>query len=151
MHCRIDVVTTWRNDVVNLSYLGIIQYYVAASHMRPVITLSPWSAWEPTTIGAMCTRTVRQCTDEVRDQYEKSSVHYRSRVVARFLNRLKISKALSDNIRDMAICYENSQQRATSLRLSYHMWRVFNSLHVVAKLVTVWQGLKRSIITCISD
>ena len=45
-HCRTDVVTTtWRNVVVNPSYLGIIPYYVAASRTGPVITrtVSPWS------------------------------------------------------------------------------------------------------------
>ena len=46
---------------------------------------------QPPTIGEICTRTVRQSTDELRDQYEKSSAHFGRRVVARFLNRLKIS------------------------------------------------------------
>ena len=37
------------------------------------------------------TRTVRQSTDELRDQYENSSAHFGRRVVVSFLNRLKIS------------------------------------------------------------
>ena len=40
---------------------------------------------------ATCTRTARQSTGELRDVHEKSSAHFGRRVVARFLNRLKIS------------------------------------------------------------
>ena len=36
------------------------------------------------------------------------------------------------------------RHRSTSLRLYYDTWRVLNSPHVVAKLMTVWQGLKGS-------
>ena len=96
VHCRIDVVSTRRNVVVSLSYLGIIPYYVAASRTGPVIT-SHYVATvakntrEPTPQGEMCTRTVRQSTVELRDQYEKNSAHFGRRAVARFLNRLIIS------------------------------------------------------------
>ena len=78
VHCRIDVVTTWRNVVVNSSYLGIIPYYVAASRPGPVITrtMSPRSTGLPehartydnrqnvyencTTIYGWVTRSVRE-------------------------------------------------------------------------------------------
>ena len=89
----------------------------------------------------MSTTSVRQRTGELRVQYEHSSAHFGRRVMARFLNRLKISKALPDNIRDMAIMYDNSRHIATALRLSYEMWRVVNSPYVVAKLLTVLQAL----------
>ena len=35
--------------------------------------------------------TLRRCTDELRDQYENSSARFGRRVLAWFLNRLKIS------------------------------------------------------------
>ena len=175
VHCRIDVVTTRRNVVVNPSYLVqnsqitralsyrcrdyskkccskpvISQHYTVLcrsksygtrnnSHYVAMVNRRPRTPYtrEPTAKGEMRTRTVRQFTGELRDQYEKNSAHFGRRVVARFLNRLKISYALPDNVRDMATCYENSRHGETSLRLSYDMWRVLSSPHVVAKLVTV--------------
>ena len=69
VHCRIDVVTTWRNTVVNPSYLGIIPYCVAASRTGPVITrtMSPWS-----TGGPEHTRTY----DKMRNVYENYTTIY---------------------------------------------------------------------------
>ena len=45
VRCRIDVVATPRNVLVNPSYLGIMPYYVAASRTGPVIfrSMSLWS------------------------------------------------------------------------------------------------------------
>ena len=96
--CRIDVVTTRRNVEVNPSYLGNIPYHVAASRTGPVITctMSPWSTGgqeharsydKRRNVYENCTK----ITGELRDQHEKSSAHFGWRVVARFLNRLKIS------------------------------------------------------------
>ena len=77
MLCPIDVAVTRRNVVLNPSYLGIIPYYVAASRTGPVITrtMSPrhgrqdaQNTQKPTTIGEMCTRIVRQFTDELREK-----------------------------------------------------------------------------------
>ena len=69
VHCRIDVVSTRRNVVVNTSYLSIIPYYVAASRTGPVIihTMSPWS-----TGGTEYART----DDNMRNVHENCTTIY---------------------------------------------------------------------------
>ena len=149
VHCRIDVVTTRVQTSQTTRALSYrcrnyskkcrskpvkSWHYIVLCRSKskgPVITrtMSQWSTEakntrEPTKKSEMCTRTVRQSTGGLRDQYEKSSAHFGCRVVARFLNRLKISWALPDNVRDMATCCENSPHGTISLRLSYGMWRV---------------------------
>ena len=77
VHCRIDVVTTRRNVVVNPSYLVIIPYYAAASRTGAVITrtMSPWSTGGPRTRENLrqYAKCVRELYDNLRMSYEISA------------------------------------------------------------------------------
>ena len=59
-----------------------ISHYVAMVDMRPRTRDNRRHVYE---------NCIRQSTDELRDQYKKSSAHFGRRVVARFLNPSKIS------------------------------------------------------------
>ena len=61
----------FKNDVVLLiAPMIIVKYFRKKTYLK-----ISWPEF---------TRTVRQSTDELRDQYEKSSAHFKRRVVARF-------------------------------------------------------------------
>ena len=124
VHCRIDVVTTRRNVVVNPSYhvqnpqktrvlsyscrdyskkclskSVISRHYTVLCHSMSYTTRNN-SHYVAMVDRRLSTRenlrqnvyeTVRPSTGELRYHYEKSSAYFGRRVVARFLNRLKIS------------------------------------------------------------
>ena len=84
VRCHMDVVAIRRNVVINLSYLGIMQYYFAACHTGLVITrtMSPW----PT--GGSEHKNRRNVYDNLRLSYEKSPAHFRCRVLASMIFKL---------------------------------------------------------------
>ena len=146
MHCRIAVVTTRRNVVVNPSYLGIILYYVAASRMVPVITrtMSPWSTGGPEhvrtydnrqTVYENCTTIYRCVTRSVREKLCPLWTPTCGEIFKPFKN-------LVGSPRQCTRYGVMLREEATSLRTAHDLWQVLNSPHIVAKLVTVWQGLK---------
>ena len=90
-HYRTVVENTHR-DVMNLAYLCLMTVsYSSKSYVtrsEPAMTRQLLGQQDHTT---MSTPTVQHCTGELQDQYENNPAHSGHRVLARFLNHLKIS------------------------------------------------------------
>ena len=84
------VIADTRSNVVNSPELGFKACYIVATRTRLVATraMSPCLTRrrECTISHNITTRSLRHSTNELRDQYDLGSSHFRRRVVARILN-----------------------------------------------------------------